>query len=117
MRHKLEYVIRLRRYAPKMGVDKRRCDALLGEIAKVELPDLETGDPHPMAVEHVHVALEAAEAKWRAILPTSLNCCFYGADGRHCLILKKSVRIGFDRYWSPPFGPLNLLADTGTAVL
>ncbi len=40
-----------------------------------------------------------------------------GADGRHCLILKKSVRIGFDRYWAPQFGPLNLLADTGKAVL
>lgn len=93
VRHKVEYVIRLLRYAYRMGVDKRRCDALLGEIAKVELPDSEIGDPHPIAVEHFHAALEAADTKWRAILLTSLNCCFYGVDVR--TLPKKAIE--FDR--------------------
>jgi integrase len=80
--HKFEYVLRVFNYCITKQIDVQECERVKREIKsrKVELPDLPNPDPQPISVEDFHKMLKNADIKWRAMLLTSLNLCFYPID-------------------------------------
>jgi integrase len=88
--HKFEYVLRVFNYCITKQIDVQECERVKREIKsrKVELPDLPNPDPQPISVEDFHKMLKNADVKWRAILLTALNLCYYPID---CIRLPKSA--------------------------
>lgn len=84
LHHRFEYALRLFNYAITKQIDADECERVRREILsrKAELPDLRNPNPQPIGVDDFHKMLDAADAKWRAILLTSLNLCYYPVDLR-----------------------------------
>ena len=82
--HRFEYVQRLFNYAIKKQIDTDECKRVVAEIvsAKTDLPDLRNLNPNPISSDSFHALLNAADAKWSAILVTALNLCYYPIDIR-----------------------------------
>jgi integrase len=82
VRHRIEYVRRILRYAATQGIDRFECERVLSEIRKVELPNCSAPDPRPISREDFEALLEVADERWKAMLLTALNLCYYGCDLR-----------------------------------
>ncbi len=100
--HRFEYVQRLFNYAIKKQIDTEECKRVVAEIvsAKTELPDLRNLNPNPISVDSFHALLDSADERWKAILLTALNLCYYPVDIRtipqNAIDFDKNVVI-FDR--------------------
>ncbi len=100
--HRFEYVQRLFNYAVKKQIDTEECQRVVAAIisAKAELPGLRNLNPNPISVDALHALLDSADKKWKAILLTALNLCYYPVDVRTlpkaAINLKTGVVI-FDR--------------------
>ena len=97
LKHHFEYVARVVNYAIKKQIDRRESERIKAEITSmmVELPDLHNPNPQPISVDAFHALLDVADDKWRAMLLTALNLCYYGCDVRR---LPKSA-IDFNQGW------------------
>jgi integrase len=84
LHHRFEYVIRVLNYAIKKQLDAVECERVVKDIKsrRAELPDLRNPNPKPISVEDFHKLLEAADARWRTMLLTALNLCYYPIDVR-----------------------------------
>lgn len=84
--NKITKVRTILRYASEKGHED--CTRVLRMVRAIDLPSARKVAPKPMSRGDFHTLLDAADAKWRAILLTAMNCCFYAADIR---LMPKSV--------------------------
>ena len=95
--HYFEYPMRLLRYARGKNLDPDECSRVREAMqsGKADLPPASSMDSHPIPADAFHQLLDAADLKWKAILLTALNLCYYGCDIRR---LRKDA-IDWDKGW------------------
>jgi integrase len=82
VRHRIQRVTRVLRYAARKRLDPRNAERVLALINAIDLPTAGPVDPMPISVEDFHKLYRAADQTWKTILLISLNACFYPQDVR-----------------------------------
>lgn len=80
VRHKVQRVTRILRYAVRKQVDSPNASRLLALIGKIDLPSGHEPDPRPISVSDFRALYHASDPQWRCILLLGLNCAFYPKD-------------------------------------
>jgi hypothetical protein len=79
-KNRIRRVITVLRYNRRKRKDEFGCNHALALLGMLDMPSGSTVNPKPISKADFHKLLGTADAQWRAILITALNCCYYGID-------------------------------------